>query len=200
MNTKEKYREALANAKETPDWIEWHMKRCAEVVELPGVGLLPIEKQGIEKDFCFGYSDSRYNTEDFDRANNMAHHARTSEDYFISENMKSYKQTLDNLRPASDWSRDYMPVLRGEGEVKELGFIRPWEALEAVGGSGYMEEMPGKTLRVRFSTCYILKDAEIEAIREGYEKAMKSHEKKVKSYLKRYGLSKVNAWSYWRDE
>lgn len=200
MTTKEKYMEALANANETPDWIEWHMKRCAEVVELPGVGLLPIEKQGIEKDFCFGYSDSRYDTEDYDRANDMAYHARTSEEYFISENMKSYKNTLDNLRPAADWNRDYMLVLRGSGEVKSLGFVRPCDVLEALGGSGNLDEMPGKTLCVRFADSYILKDEEIAAIRAGYEKAMKSHEKKVKAYLKRYGLSKVNSWSYWRDE
>lgn len=30
-------------------------------------------------------------------------------------------------------------------------------------------------------------------------KAIKEHHKKIMAYLKRYGMEKVNTWSYWQD-
>lgn len=47
---------------------------------------------------------------------------------------------------------------------------------------------------------YIPTDDDRRRIAETYKKAAETHRKKVENYLKRYGLSKVNAWSYWRDE
>ena len=54
-------------------------KKANHIVELENGDIVVIEKPTIKKDFCFGYSDSRYDTEDYDRANEMAAHARTSE-------------------------------------------------------------------------------------------------------------------------
>ena len=36
-------------------------------------------------------------------------------------------------------------------------------------------------------------------VKSAYESAMQRQDKKVRAYLKRYGLTKIRAWSYWRD-
>ena len=62
-----------------------------------GGDIITIDKPSIQKDFCFGYSDSRYDTDDYDRANNMVDHASKSEEYFIKENLKSINNMINNL-------------------------------------------------------------------------------------------------------
>ena len=40
---------------------------------------------------------------------------------------------------------------------------------------------------------------EIDAMIDGYMEMKRIFKKRLDKYLKRYGLSKVNAWSYLRD-
>ena len=44
-----------------------------------------------------------------------------------------------------------------------------------------------------------LTDGEVQAMINGYEENKKLFKKRLDRYLKRYGLSKINAWSYLRD-
>ena len=46
---------------------------------------------------------------------------------------------------------------------------------------------------------YVPNDEEREIIAYGYAIAKQLHYKKVMAYLKRYGLSKVDTWTYWQD-
>lgn len=188
--------------------VSFCMNKVAELVELPNGDFITIEKKSIEKHFCFGYSDSAYDTEDYDRANRMAHHAATSEEYFFDENMKDFRGTLKDLDDVMNGNSNYMLLLRtayyGQSEnspLKSLQFVRVGEILEALGGSAYLEQLPGTTVTMGDGRpAYICTGEDLAAIRAGYERAMTSHEKKVRQYLKRYGLSKVETWSYWRDE
>ena len=41
---------------------------------------------------------------------------------------------------------------------------------------------------------------EIDIVIEAYKKARAAFEKRLNTYLKRYGMSKVETWTYWRDE
>ena len=42
-------------------------------------------------------------------------------------------------------------------------------------------------------------EADIQAIIDGLEVVKKQFEKRLNTYLKRYGLSKLNVWTYLRD-
>ena len=57
--------------------VEYCVKKASTVVELPDGSIIVVEKQPIETRFCYG--ESGY---DYDNAQRMAAHARTSEDYF----------------------------------------------------------------------------------------------------------------------
>lgn len=196
--------------------IEYCLNKTAQLVQLENGMIIEIEKRKVEKDFCFGYSYDRTG-EDYDRANRMANHAATSEDYFIRENLKEYQETIDEIDSLKDENTYPRPFyyLRnqyiGESEnnpLKAFCQCRFGAFIEAMGGSVTVDNIKGKTVTTTNFSCpleagvnlYILTDKDLEDIRAGYVRALEQHKKKVERYLKRYGLKKVRTWSYWRDE
>lgn len=70
---KEEYLKIIAaevwnNDKKMLDFIS---KKISQVIKTSKGYLIPLDKPEIETRFCFGYSLSRYDTEDYDRANNI---------------------------------------------------------------------------------------------------------------------------------
>lgn len=180
---------------------EYCLGKLDEVVTLENGMFFIIEKRKIDRDFCFGYSLSSHDSESYDAANDMVNHAMSNENYFIRQNMKHYDHLLENLRDSN-----YMPVLethyRDSDDLKSLTFIRTAYVIEDQGGSACLEDIKG-TISYRDGDksrpYYIMNDQDIETAEAAILRCRERHEKKVRAYLKRYGLSKVNAWSYWRD-
>lgn len=187
--------------------IKYCIGKTAGVVALKNNRYFTIEKKKIEKDFCFGYSLSRYDSEDYDRANAAARHASKSTEYFVRQNMKAFTDVFECLDNSG--YRNYMPVLYehyypeyGCPNLCALSFRRVGYILDDCGGSANLEEIKGTEKQEHNGgrKYYILTDEEKEIVRAAYKEAAAQHEKKVLAYLKRYGLSKVNTWTYWRDE
>lgn len=171
-------------------------------VELPNGMIIPIEKHRIRKDFCFGYSLSRYDSESFDNAQDMAHHAKESIDYFIKENMEGYDKIEDEILGKNRWQYSLcIPFLRIEYTgmprdciVRSLSFatVSLYNYKEYMNKRGLVETDEGYL-------DYILNDIEKQIIADGLKIAKQLHYKKVMAYVKRYGTSKVNTWTYWQD-
>lgn len=200
-----KFNKEEITAEYSKAWTSDHMiKYC--VGQLAGVAILPngdiisIEKKRIETRFCFG--ESGYDYED---AANMAHHARTSEDYFRAENMKEFDSWVKDLEEARNMNGRYYIIIRdihytGQSEdckLRGLDWVRDIDLLDACGGSAYLEELPGKHID-KFGG-RVATPEEIDIILTAYKAAREDHRKKVDAYLKRYGLSKVESWTYWRE-
>ena len=182
--------------------------KVSVLAELPNGDFIPIEKKGIEKDFCFG--ESGY---DYDEAAEAAHVARTSEAYFKRENMKEFVSWLDSINEQYKmfWESPSLPrqILTisekpylGQPEtspLKGISFIRDGDILESMGGSAFVCELPGASITYRGNHYRIPTEEELDIIRNAYTQATVEHRKKVERYLKRYGLSKVHSWTYWRD-
>lgn len=186
----------------SPRMIDFCVNKVAAVAVLPSGEIITVDKQSIEKDFCFG--ESGY---DYDEAQNAAAHARKSESYFKAQNMKHFNEWLKDLDEARTMRGNYALVIgskqyTGQTEDCKLAFVkfvRLSDLIDAFGGACYLEELPGKMLTVRGCERRVATPEEIDLITEAYKTAAAQHEKKVDSYLKRYGTSKVNAWTYWRD-
>ena len=159
-------------------------KKIDRVVELHDGRMIAIEKPSIQTKFCFGYHDSRYDTDDYDRANGMANHAQKSEEYFIKENMDAF-----------------------EGEAKRFTHPKRSEMIKS------MVQYTGSPKNSRICCLHSLDrycdipnetDRDItaedfEAVRKAYEATGNDFRKRLGTYLKRYGLSKVQSWTYWKD-
>lgn len=182
--------------------IDYCTNKVAAVATLPDGTIITVDKQSIETRFCFG--ESGY---DYDDAVSMAQHARTSQEYFKSENMKVFKRALNDLKEALNGVNNYKVVIYPKTYIDQdngckLGYYRLeriTDIIDACGGSCYMRELPGKEIKIRDFSGHVATPKEIEIIIDAYEAAAAVHEKKINSYLKRYGTSKVYSWTYWRD-
>lgn len=143
-------------------------------------GIVPVDKVKIKTDFCFGYSDSRYDTDGYDRANNLAEMAMQNQTYFVKANHKDagYARIIQSLN-SGNLKAYAMPHYDGNSGIYCVGFCKTWENIP--------------------KNAVLLTAEEKDQYRKILAEACKAHHKKIMTYLKRYGLTKVNAWSYWRD-
>lgn len=185
MLTKQE-KERLANA-ERLNWknesmIKYIVDKTMLLFELRG-NIVPIEKKSVQTRFCFGYSD--YIPDDYDNANRMAAHATESEKYFLRKNHRDagYARTIELLN---------------DGRFKAVAYRnnRNPEAPMSINMCNWYDiEVKGIP-----NNAFILTDEETQAYKRKLAEACVLHQKKLAAYLKRYGLSKVESWTYWQDE
>ena len=167
-------------------------KGTARIIETSNGHYITIDKPRIDTDFCFGYSDSRYDTEDFDRAIRMAEHAKTSELYFIRANLKQMKETLAILKSIQRGSRVWTALTQihysgspPDTKAYAWSIIKSWNGIpEYMVEQSNVKEMDSETL---------------DRLITGYKMEIVVFHKRLRTYLKRYGMSKVRTWTYWAD-
>jgi len=164
--------------------VKYCVDKTAYIVELDNGDILPIEKPKMETRFCFGYSDSRCDTEDYDRANEAADHASKSQTYFKQQNLKDINRTIESL--AGKKPSRYVFCLSApytgqpkDSQLKDLRQVDPYRC------NTPPEKITTENLARIIDGCKI--------VRQDFAK-------RIDAYLKRYGMSKVHTWSYWRDE
>ncbi|MBQ1503016.1 MAG: hypothetical protein IIZ35_03345, partial [Clostridia bacterium] len=187
---------------DTERMIDYCVNKTAAVAVLPNGDIITVDKQSIEKNFCFG--ESGY---DYDDAMHAAAHARTSQEYFKRENMKCFNEVVRSLGDLLAGNSNYYVFIRrkaysGQSDDCHLAtfeWLRLTEVLDACGGSAFLEELPGKEITARGCPGRIATEEELKIILDAYTDARNAHEKRVDVYLKKYGLSKVHSWTYWRE-
>jgi hypothetical protein len=161
------------------------LKESAYVVELQNGDIITISKPRIETSFCFGYSDSPYDNKDYDRANNMADHASKNENYFMEQNLKDIDNTISRLEGKKHNNYEYYTRISytGQPENSKLKSLNQIGRFDNVDIAKYKK----------------LEETDRERIIDGYKIVREDFLKRLKTYLKKYGLSKVKTWSYWKD-
>ena len=162
--------------------VDWSVKQASCVIELRGY-IVDYRKPHIETRFCFG--EHGY---DFDEVVDECHRASESEKYFMRENME--RTDAFDVIAALDgeggrhW-RELHPILRpgryGRGDTR-LAYIE-WTA---DGAEAHADPMA-------------LTADEKAQLRQMMVEEQEKFEKRLKAYLKRYGLSKCQYWTYWAD-
>lgn len=179
-------------------WKDQHMQEYARkslgyVVELANGDITDIDKPRIETSFCFGFGMYGIdpNGEGQERASKMEHHARTDQTYFINENLKDINSMIEALKDSDKYT--FYKYLHYYGQpdgskLKAVSYCRYFDRVE---------HNPG-----RWSNCRELEELTEEeraALLAGYEEVKKAFVKRLNTYLKRYGLSKLNTWTYLVD-
>lgn len=187
---KEEIRNEYAKAWESQDMIDFCTNKVKFADRLSNGGLLIIEKQSIETHFCFG--ESGY---DYDDAQRMASHARTSEDYFKHENLVG----LD----------DAVLVLQGEQE-NCFDFYMQNATPYLIRESYYGETSPLNLYKIRMHRDSIydftkkenlipLNDEDRQTAIALYQQMRDDMNRRLDNYLKKYGMKNIHSWTYWRD-
>lgn len=181
---KARYADALAIEvwKNDQKMVDFCVKKTAHFVELTTGQIVAIEKPSIEKNFCFGYR-STYDMEEYEEANRAANYAAKSADYFKSENLRQIDSIIDQLN-GKDWAIEY--------RIIPAYYRQPGESILANVRGYYWHDEYGRKYPK-------LEGEDLARILDGYQIVRKSFEKRLDAYLKRYGMSKVNTWSYWTE-
>lgn len=206
---KEMLRNEFSKAWDSERMIDYCTNKVAAYATLPDGKIVVVDKESIETDFCFG--ESGY---DYDDAQDMAAYASKSEEYFRKENMKHFDSWIssleDVLETENSITSDYpqcmlgisLSVYTGQTEDCNLSGIS-WhklcDVIDDCGGTANLYTLSGKILNHYGHKYRIATKEEIKLILEAYKEAAQAHEKKVNTYLKKYGMNHVRTWTYWRD-
>lgn len=171
--------------------LDYERKVTARIVELSNGNLLQIEKPRIKTDFCFGYSLSRYDTESYDNAQEMTQYASENQDYFINENLREFDRIADRLTAEKNYkpylANHYTGSNQEDSKIKSINYITDYD---------YQFEMREEE-KARYTP---LMGEDLQKVIQAYKIERENFVKRLNTYLKKYGLSKINCWSYWRDE
>lgn len=161
---------------------EYCIKKLSNEVKLENGGYVEFEKPSIKKDFCFGYSDY-YGNESYDKANELARKASEDTEYFIRKNISGM---LENLKTLQNRENEIVFI-----KTNNDANIYAWESKKE-----FEKFMYGAYRDVETFECTENDRKElIRVLKEEIEK----FGKRLNTYLKKYGLSKVHSWSYWVD-
>ena len=200
MRTQKELKEKYMNIIRTEVWQdsermqEYARKKCEYVVELSNGNIIDIEKPRIKKDFCFGMGMyATYTDEEFEAAEDLAENARTNVEYFINENMKQITGKLDALKEALENKREVYTFVHYSGQPEDSDLV----AYNSVRICDNPEYAPFSWSNLQ--AVKKLSSEDIQAIIDGLEEVANKFMKRLNTYLKRYGLEKLNVWTYCRD-
>lgn len=195
-NAKQELLKLAAAGGESPRMLDYYEKQGWYYVMPIAGGFFADGKPRIETRFCFGHGQNGITTEaEQDSANNMARHARTSEDFFILKNLKDVNKTILYLKFS-------LAKLQGKHEDAAAFDVPYW-----VRGCWFAPRRQNLPL-FAVDFCEVLQpqegrreatEDEIKSLIKFYEKIKDDFFKRLKTYLKRYGLSKIHSWSYLVD-
>lgn len=129
-----------------------------------------IKKPNIENRFCFHDEGPQY-----DLYKNLTSHEDKMKKYFIAKNESTFTNAIDELK-----KDDHARIELTDYHNKVTLYY----------GYGYWN-IPDKARN--------LTSEEKELIINGLEYGLKLFRKRLDTYLKRYGLSKLHTWTYWAD-
>jgi hypothetical protein len=163
------YKDALNDFCKAVNDCGYYSKEFVGAVKVRGKFYL-IDKPSIETRFCFHDEGPNY-----ELYKSLCNDNKKMEQYFISENLDSFDRDIKRLN-------------------EHCAFITKC----------YKDEMPRLTFTCdhwqaqRDNLEQLTKD-ECETIKKALEWGKALFKKRLESYLKRYGTSKLHTWTYWAD-
>ena len=171
---RKEYLEIIVSQEHNPEyWLPRYDKSAGHFARLSNGEIVVIDKPSIQTRFCFG--ESGY---DYDEAFQASVHAAHSEEYFKQENLSDFQRWIDRLEGNSSRPCSVYTISAGNG-IACLTWGHPYDCVSA--------------------DFHPLSEADRAILLATYRAAYAAFEKRLNAYLKRYGLSKVQTWTYWRD-
>ena len=158
-------------------------------------GCVEISKRNLITDFCFGYSDCGQGATS-EEARAECDKAQSDENYFLSENLSDLQDIVDCLKGTSDKYRNNIWLVKSDSSnivSIDRSVVNPESTNAADSLDAWERRKYNQGLYVPPT------DDDKQRLIAGYEHALTLREKRCRTYLKRYGLSKLHCWVYWAD-
>lgn len=169
-------------------WLDYWVKKTSNLMMTDSGIILTFEKRKIKVDFCWSDEGAPY--EEYLR---LSANEKEMREYFLRENLRDLDEQIEELTTRKgECDRTLMPVF-WERDTCHYGKCGWAEGVHLMPDYRYREavsDKEGVTLMTEndcTKALAILKDERIK------------FEKRLQTYLKRYGVSKLNTWTYWAD-
>ena len=187
---KEKYLIGLGDIwKNDQKMIDYNMKNLAYVIPIcKGNVFLEIGKQKIETEFWFGESDCGQGLSHDENSKRMKNVRDNFEDYFINENLSSVNRTIDTLKE----------IIKGSTYKKATHYTHYWKGPKdsPIHDWSFYDDYHNTKPNCK---CEDLSIEDLKIILTGYQLFKEDFTKKLYTYLRKYGLTKLHIRSYWID-
>lgn len=172
--------------------LDYERKKFSGAVRIQNGGIVYFEKPSIENRFCFHDEGPGY---DFYREVTSSEESLAQ--YFKTKNLADYDKRIGGLQSLEHWScgDDYYGltwyIVRESysGETAPLN-LYAYRALR----DSFVRDNPSICDKAVKMT-----DADRVTILQGLQRQREKFEKRLDTYLKRYGVSKIHTWTYWAD-
>lgn len=182
----EEYKDLNQTSKSHGDWC---IKQISNACKFEGGFIYEFTKPRIKKTFCFGAGMYATCTdEEQESASAMVEQSRNDSQYFIDENIKENFDNIDRFFEGDlqrqGWTNIFATHSMASKKTKRCYLISEKEIL-------YRD--------LNKDDYYKLTDADKENLKKVIVEEKEKFIKRLNTYLKKYGLSKVDSWSYIRD-
>ena len=156
---------------------------------------LGFEKPSIQTRFCFGYGQNGISTEeDYEGARSQERNMETNQQAFINANLEDLNKSIKNLQEFIDnffdnkntcFSARYNKIFICKNSYNHLAYLAwSWDYGNIRNKDDILKEATKEDLLL---------------IIEVYKQQIENFKKRLNTYLKRYGLSKLRTWTYLVD-
>lgn len=194
----EEYMQEWTKVWQDQSMLDYNRKRFSGAVRLKNGGILYFEKPRIDSEFCFHDEGPQY---EFYR-HMMADRETRLRDYFLHENLDDMDEEIRALEcncrfPEGEYHSHYYCKTWYLERCRYTGETAPLRLWQARAWSAY--DVEHETWRYEPGTYEKMCDEDRLAILEGLKREREKFDKRLQTYLKRYGTSKIRTWTYWAD-
>jgi hypothetical protein len=175
--TREEYIEEMQRYYKSPGMIKYLLKEFSSLCEFSDGHYVVFNKPTIKTRFCFGYNDRLPN--DSERASRVCDMVSKNEEYFIEENLKELENKINNIKKYPVY---IMKALFDQPESIKMCCLC------------FNDDYGAKKDIIRR-----LNADERDVLLAACEEEKRKFLKRLKTYLKRYGLSKIHSWTFIED-
>lgn len=176
-------------------FIDGAIKDVAKVIKI-GDCLITFEKPDMETSFCFGWSSFGQGLE-YGEAIKMC--AEFSEDDFVRRNLERFdiREDLDFFKPEEEQEN------RWQWEGKHLVLVqyhKDCNLYKPMFKTKYEAEKLQQQIGPEGRLLYLLQPEHVAQYKAALLDVRATFEKRLRSYIKRYGVSKLRTWTYCCDD
>lgn len=172
----------------TDKMVNYCMNKIANIIELSNNTIIIIDKPTIKKSFCFGYGFCGISTEEEENnAYKMSQVAKTNHDYFMQENLKHINEKIEEIKNSYK-----VYIFNQYYRQSKNNILRTYNCIK------YVTEEED-LLSNNYENVEEISETDKLKIIEGLEQVKKDFIKRLETYLKKYGLSKIRSWTYLSD-
>ena len=183
--------------------LDYEREKFSYAVRLENGGIVYFEKPSIKTAFCFGYSTCGQGAE-YEEANEACRKA-DSEEYFLKANLNPYDEEIKALECNCEYDHE-----NGERNYQYDGRVWYLQRQEYNSQTALLNlykfcacdewDMRNYPFRYKEGNYTKMSDADRKTIIAAAKHERDKFEKRLHTYLKRYGTSKLRTWTYWVDE